>query len=60
MKGYRTLALNIASALIGVLIAFDYTGLGISTGTAGLIVTGLGAANTVLRFFTSTPVGQAS
>lgn len=57
MKGYRTLALNIASAVVGVLVATDWAGLGLSTETAGLIISGLGAANVVLRFLTTGPVG---
>lgn len=58
MKGYRTLALNLAAALVGVLVATDWIGLGLSTQTAGAIVTGLGVANTVLRFLTDGPVGR--
>lgn len=58
MKGYRTLALNLAAALVGVLVATDWIGLGLSTQTAGAIVTGLGIANTVLRFLTDGPVGR--
>lgn len=57
MKGYRTLAVNIASAVVGVGLAFDWVGIGISSETAGLIIAGLGAVNTLLRFFTDTPVG---
>ncbi|MDK9698481.1 MAG: hypothetical protein OEL76_19070 [Siculibacillus sp.] len=56
MKGYRTLALNLAAAVLGVLIATDWADLAGPT-TAGLIVTGLGVANTVLRFLTDGPVG---
>lgn len=59
MKGYRTLTLNLAAAVLGVLIAADWTGLAGPT-SAGIIVTGLGIANTVLRIFTDGPVGQAS
>ena len=58
MKGYRTLALNLAAAILGVLIATDWMSL-VGASTAGLVVTGLGIANTVLRFFTTTPVGKA-
>lgn len=58
MKGYRTLALNLAAALVGVLVATDWIGLGLSTQTAGAIVTGLGVANTALRFLTDGPVGR--
>ncbi len=56
MKGYRTLILNLAAALVGVLMATDWTTLADSR-TAGVIVTGLGLANTVLRFLTDGPVG---
>lgn len=59
MKGYRTLTLNLAASLVGVLLATDWTGLSDPT-TAGAIVTGLGLANTVLRFFTDGPVGGGS
>jgi hypothetical protein len=57
MKGYRTLALNLATAAIGVLIATDWTAI-TDPKTAGLIVTAVGVGNTVLRFFTTGPVGQ--
>jgi len=56
MKGYRTLALNLAAAIGGTLMTTDWGSLA-DPRTAGLIVTGLGLANTVLRFFTDGPVG---
>lgn len=56
MKGYRTLILNLAAAVVGVLMATDWTTLA-DARTTGLIVTGLGLANTVLRFLTDGPVG---
>ncbi len=59
MKGYRTLVLNLAAAVLGVLIAADWTGLAGPT-SAGIIVTGLGVANTVLRFLTDGPVGRSA
>ena len=58
LKGYKTLIVNIALAIVGVLIATDFTGIGLSTETSGLIISGLGAVNVVLRFLTTTPVGQ--
>ena len=58
MKGYRTLTLNLGAAALGVLIAADWPHLAGPT-AAGAIVTGLGLANTVLRFFTDGPVGGA-
>lgn len=59
MKGYRTLSLNLSAAVLGVLIATDWTDLAGPT-SAGVIVGGLGVANTVLRFFTDGPVGGAA
>ena len=56
MKGYRTLALNLAAAVGGVLMATDWTALA-DPRTAGLVVTGLGLANAALRFLTDGPVG---
>lgn len=57
MKGYRTLTLNLAAAVLGVLIATDWATFA-SPAAAGGIVTALGLANTVLRFFTDGPVGS--
>lgn len=57
MKGFRTLALNLAVAVVGVLIATDWTAI-TDPKTAGLIVTAVGVANTVLRFLTTGPVGS--
>lgn len=59
LKGYKTLIVNIASAVVGVLIATDFTGIGLSAETSGLIISGLGAVNVVLRFLTDTPVGSS-
>ncbi|MER2606370.1 MAG: hypothetical protein ABTQ29_11095 [Siculibacillus sp.] len=56
MKGYRTLTLNLSAALLGALMSTDW-GAVADTRTAGMIVGGLGLANTVLRFFTDGPVG---
>lgn len=57
MKGYRTLALNLSAAAFGVLMSTDWAGI-TDPKTAGLIVTGLGIGNTILRCFTDTPVGR--
>ena len=57
MKGYRTLALNTVAALGGVFMSTDWGSM-TDPRTAGLIVTGLGVANAVLRFFTTGPVGD--
>ena len=58
MKGYRTLTLNLAAAVVGVLMTTDWTGL-TDPKTAGLVVTGLGIGNSILRCFTDTPVGKS-
>jgi len=57
MKGWRTLAINLAIAAFGVLEATDWTGL-LGSGSAGLAVTGIGIANMVLRSVTTTPLGK--
>lgn len=58
MKGYRTIALNVAAAVVGALMSTDWLAVA-DTKTAGLVVGGLGLANTVLRFLTDGPVGGA-
>jgi hypothetical protein len=60
MKGWRTLGLNAAVALIGVAQATNWTDVLGSSSSAGWIVTGVGVANMVLRSITTTPVGQKS
>ncbi len=57
MKGWRTLAINLAIAIFGVLEAADWTGL-LGNSTAGLTVTGVSIANMVLRSVTTTPIGR--
>lgn len=57
MKGYRTIALNVLATVVGALMATDWAGV-TDARTAGLVVGGLGVANTVLRFFTDGPVGD--
>ena len=56
MKGYRTLALSLAVAIVGVLQTFDWATVipGQYAGPALLII---GAASAALRFITTTPVG---
>jgi hypothetical protein len=58
MKGWRTLGLNAAVALLGVAQATNWTDVLGSSPTAGWIITGVGVANMVLRSVTNTPVGQ--
>lgn len=57
MKGYRTVVLNVIAAALGVLMTTDWIAIA-DPKTAGLIVGGLGVANTVLRFFTNSPIGR--
>lgn len=56
MKGFRTIGLNLAAAVVGVLMSTDWLTIA-DPKTAGLIIGGLGLSNTVLRFFTDGPVG---
>jgi hypothetical protein len=56
MKGYRTLALNVGAAVVGALMSTDWVAVA-DPRVAGLVVAGLGLANTVLRFLTDGPVG---
>lgn len=57
MKGYRTLSLALATAVLGVLQATDFTTILKDPQTAGLVMTGVGVAAAVLRFLTNGPVG---
>ncbi len=59
MKGWRTLGVNAAVALLGVAQATNWTDVLGSSSTAGWVVTGVGVANMVLRSLTTTPVGKA-
>ena len=56
MKGWRTLAVNAALALVGVAEAADWTNL-LGEGAAGYVVMAIGVANMLLRAMTNTPVG---
>ena len=60
MKGWRTLGLNAAVALLGVAQATNWTDVLGSSASAGWIVTGVGIANMLLRSVTTTPIGQRS
>lgn len=57
MKGYRTIALNLAAGVVGILLASDWVTI-TDPRTAGMILTALGVANFVLRFATNTSVGS--
>ncbi len=58
LKGWRTLILSAATALIGVAQAFDWTSV-LAGPYGGWVVTGIGVAAAVLRTVTNTPVGQS-
>lgn len=58
MKGWRTLAINLAIAGFGVLEAADWPGL-LGSESAGWAITGIGIANMVLRSITTTPLGKS-
>ena len=60
MKGWRTLGMNAALALLGVAQAANWTDVLGPGATAGWVVTGVGVANMVLRSITTTPIGQKS
>ena len=57
LQGYRTLGLALATAVLGVLQATDFTTILSDPKTAGLVVTCIGIATAVMRFLTKTPVG---
>jgi hypothetical protein len=57
MKGYRTLFFSLAVAVVGVLQSFDWATL-IAPEQAGVMLTAVGVISAVLRFLTSTPVGE--
>ncbi len=59
MKGWRTLGVNLAVALFGVLEAADWTAL-LGGSRAGWALTLIGIANMVLRSVTTTPPGRPS
>jgi hypothetical protein len=57
MKGWRTLAANLAIAAFGVFEAADWTAL-LGSDKAGLAVTAIAIANMLLRAVTTSPVGR--
>jgi hypothetical protein len=57
MKGWRTLAVNLAVAGFGVLEATDWTAL-LGSDAAGWAMTGIAIANMILRSLTTTKVGR--
>jgi hypothetical protein len=57
MKGYRTLIFSLGVAVVGVLQTFDWATV-VPPGKTGVALTAVGVAAAVLRFLTSTPVGE--
>jgi hypothetical protein len=57
MKGYRTLLFSLAVAVVGVLQSFDWATV-VPPEHAGIALTVVGVISAVLRFLTSTPVGE--
>ena len=57
MKGWKTLAINLGVTAFGVLEATDWVSM-LGSDKAGLVVTGIGITNMILRQFTTTPVGR--
>jgi hypothetical protein len=58
MKGWKTLLAAVATAIFGVLEAFDFTNI-ISGDNAGFIIAGLGIGFAYLRKITTTALGSA-
>lgn len=58
LKGYRTLLLSGATALVGVLAALDWSAV-VPAPVVGLILGVLGLAGAVMRYLTNTPVTVA-
>ena len=57
MKGWRTILLNLAIAIFGVLEAADWTTV-LGSDQAGWLVTIVALANMALRSMTTTPLGE--
>lgn len=58
MTGYRTVAVAALVAVFGALQGLDWVHMIPDVQTAGWITTGIGIVMTVLRFMTTTPVGE--
>ena len=57
MRGWRTVAFNLAIAIVGVLEVTDMTEL-LGSERAGMAMTAIGIVGMVLRSVTTTPVGR--
>lgn len=59
LKGWKTILFNLAIAAFGVLQAVDWIDV-LGSERAGLVVTAIGIAGTILRFLTDTPALQSA
>ena len=55
MKGYRTIAFNLATGIVGLIAATDFSGV-VSAETLAYVVMAQSLANVALRTITTTPV----
>lgn len=60
LTGWKTIIFNVLTAVVGVLMATDFTTVVSDPKTAGYVVMGISIANMVLRAVTSTPVGSST
>lgn len=58
LKGWKTILFNLVVAAFGVLQTVDWIDV-LGSDRAGLVVTAIGIAGTVLRFLTDTPALQS-
>lgn len=59
MKGWRTIAVNCAIAVVGVLAAVNWSDVA-GAEYAGLVAAGISIVNMGLRAITTTPIGQSN
>jgi hypothetical protein len=57
LKGWKTLAFNIASAVFGVLESTDFTNV-VPADYQGFVITAISVINIFLRMNTNTPIGR--
>jgi hypothetical protein len=58
LTGWKTVIFSLVVAVIGVLQTVDWTSLLSDPKRAGIVVTIIGVVSGVLRYFTSTPIGE--
>lgn len=59
LSGWKTLIFAVVTAVVGALQTFDWVNL-LGTQKAGMVVMGIGLITGVLRYFTTTPIGEAA